>query len=115
MAIVTDKFGFTPKILVLNKEDFLAAIEQNPFPKAINEPKSLHLNFMTQIPVNPDYEKMELLRKNNEQFKIIDKVLYFHAPDGIGRSKLAANMEKLLDVSFTGRNWRTVTKIAEML
>jgi uncharacterized protein (DUF1697 family) len=37
-----------------------------------------------------------------------------HAPDGIGRSKLAANVEKLLGVSATSRNWRTVRKLIEM-
>jgi uncharacterized protein (DUF1697 family) len=41
-------------------------------------------------------------------------VFYLYAPDGIGISKLAANVERLLGVPMTDRNWRTVCKIREM-
>jgi uncharacterized protein (DUF1697 family) len=41
-------------------------------------------------------------------------VFYLHAPEGIGRSKLAANTEKVLGVATTGRNWRTVRKVMAM-
>jgi len=34
-----------------------------------------------------------------------------HAPEGIGRSRLAAGVESLLGVSATARNWRTVTQL----
>jgi len=36
------------------------------------------------------------------------------APDGIGRSKLAASVEKLLGVPATARNLRTASKLCEM-
>jgi len=39
---------------------------------------------------------------------------YLHAPEGVGRSKLAASSEKLLGVPMTDRNWRTVCKVMEM-
>jgi uncharacterized protein (DUF1697 family) len=42
------------------------------------------------------------------------RILYLHAPDGIGRSKLAANAATLLGVSMTSRNWRTVCQVMEM-
>jgi uncharacterized protein (DUF1697 family) len=41
-------------------------------------------------------------------------MFYLCAPEGIGRSKLAANAEKLLGVPMTDRNWATVRKIIEM-
>jgi uncharacterized protein (DUF1697 family) len=37
-----------------------------------------------------------------------------HAPDGIGRSRLAARVEQLLGVEATARNWRTVSKVAAL-
>ncbi|HVW02493.1 MAG TPA: hypothetical protein VHB77_19210 [Planctomycetaceae bacterium] len=39
---------------------------------------------------------------------------YLHTPDGIGRSKLAANAERHLAVAATARNSRTVEKLLEM-
>jgi uncharacterized protein (DUF1697 family) len=57
---------------------------------------------------------LEETRAPNERFVLQGKAFYLHAPDGIGRSKLAANVEKLLGVSATSRNWRTVRKLIEM-
>jgi uncharacterized protein (DUF1697 family) len=56
----------------------------------------------------------EINRKDNERFGLVRDLFFLHAPDGIGRSKLAANAEKLLGVSMTDRNWRTVSQVAEM-
>ncbi len=50
----------------------------------------------------------------SEAFVLTDKVFYLHVPDGIGRSKLAARAEKLLGVSVTARNLRSVTKISAL-
>jgi hypothetical protein len=38
-----------------------------------------------------------------------------YAPDGIGRSKLAAAVEKCLGVPATARNRRTIGKISDLL
>lgn len=54
------------------------------------------------------------IKKETERFDLKGKVFYLHTPEGIGRSKLAANAEKLLGVSMTSRNWRTVCKIVEV-
>jgi len=59
-------------------------------------------------------EMLESLRGERERFQLIDRVFYLHAPDGIGRSKLAANAERLLGVPMTDRNWRTVRALWDM-
>jgi len=108
-------FGFAPFILLLRPEEFEKILENNPFPKAENDPKTLHVGFLGSIPKEPNLIKLKSLRKENERFRLIGKAFYLYAPDGIGRSKLAANTEKLLGVSMTDRNWRTVNKIMEMV
>ena len=57
---------------------------------------------------------MNALKFDSEEIALIDNVFYLHAPDGIGRSKLAARVERLLGVGATARNWRIVPKIGEM-
>ena len=57
---------------------------------------------------------MNALKFDSEEIALIDNVFYLHGPDGIGRSKLAARVERLLGVGATARNWRTVSKIGEM-
>jgi uncharacterized protein (DUF1697 family) len=51
------------------------------------------------------------LKTENERYQLINKVFYLHAPDGIGRSKLAENVGKGWGVAITARNWRTVEKL----
>lgn len=64
--------------------------------------------------VSPNLEKLESLRTKSERFRLMGKVFYLRAPDGFGTSKLAAGSERLLGVSMTDRNWRTVGKIRDM-
>ena len=112
---VNKKRGFEPQVLLLKADDIQKAMMANPFPEAESEPNTLHLGFLASKPANPDLEKIESLKTKSERFVLKGSVFYLHAPDGIGRSKLAASAEKLLGVPMTDRNWRTVCKINDML
>ncbi len=79
-----------------------------------SEPKTLHLYFLAVTPERPDLDALERIKGERERFVLVDGVFYLHAPEGIGRSKLAANAEKLLGIPATARNWRTVGKVMEM-
>lgn len=52
-------------------------------------------------PPAPDLALLAALKTGRERFQLIDKVFYLHAPDGIGRSKLAEKVEKALSVATT--------------
>jgi uncharacterized protein (DUF1697 family) len=106
--------GFEPQVLLLTVSELEAAIAANPFPEAKTDPRGLHFGFLDSVPPGPDIKKLEALKTKTERFRLIDKVFYLYAPDGVGRSKLAANSEKLLGVSMTDRNGRTVCKIRDM-
>jgi len=41
-------------------------------------------------------------------------VLYFHAPEGFGTSKLPPVIDRTLGVVSTARNWNTVRKLMEL-
>lgn len=103
-----------PHIVLLELPEMERAIASNPFPEAEPEPKSLHLFFLSSTPQHPDLNALESIRQGGERFFLQGKVFYLHAPDGIGRSKLAARAEKALGVPLTARNWRSACKIMEM-
>src|SRR5688572_4572053 len=113
-AEIKKRRGFEPHVLLLGLEEIEKAITNNPFPEAEKDPKALHVGFLTSTPQKPDLKALERLRTNREQFHLIDDIFYLYAPEGIGRSKLAASTEKLLGVPLTDRNWGTVRKIMEM-
>lgn len=111
---VSKSHGFRPQVIVLNVRDIERAAAANPFPQAEAEPKSLHLFFLAEAPKNANLDSLNRIKADNEAFVLDGLVFYLHAPDGIGRSKLAASVEKFLGVDATGRNWRTVSKVLEI-
>jgi uncharacterized protein (DUF1697 family) len=113
-AAIEESHGFEPQVLLLEPEAVEKAVGSNPFPEAEQEPKTLHVYFLASSPERPDLDALERIKGDRERFVLEDGVFYLHAPDGIGRSKLAAHAEKLLGVPVTARNWRTVRKVMEM-
>lgn len=108
---IEDQHGFRPEVLILKLQDLQNAVEANPFPSAISDPRTLHFLFLTEPATHPDTDALDGLKSPTESYKITDHVFYLHAPDGIGRSKLAGKVEKHLGVAGTGRNYRTVVKL----
>ncbi len=110
-AAIRQSHGFAPYVLILNSQALQAALTANPFPEGEAEPKSLHLFFMDASPRVFDTGALDRLKAANERYQLIDQVFYLHAPDGIGRSKLAENAGKGWGVNITARNWRTVNEV----
>jgi uncharacterized protein (DUF1697 family) len=54
------------------------------------------------------------VKTTTERYQLVRQVFYLHAPDGLGKSKLAASVEKHLGVEATARNWRTVQRVLEL-
>lgn len=112
---IEKQHGFRPYILILDREQLLTAIESNPFPKAVSNPKTLHFYFLAEPATNADLKALDNAKIRTEKYKLVDRVFYLYAPDGVGRSKLAANAEKYLGVVATARNYRTVGKLLSMV
>lgn len=111
---VYENHDFTPQVLLLRLAELATTVANNPFPAAEEDHKTLHFYFLESAPPKPDMAALEAVKSEREQFELIDNVFYLHAPDGIGRSKLTAKVEKALGVAATARNWRTVSKLLEM-
>ena len=103
--------GFAPHVLVRDAVWLRGVVDRNPYPGAVEEPKTLHVYFLDAAPRSPDLEGIEGLRADEEASVLDGDAWYLHAPDGIGRSNLAAKAERLLGVPATARNWATVTAL----
>ena len=112
-AKILDAHGFDPKVLLLDLSDLRDAVDNNPFETKVG--KALHFFFLESVPKKPDFEKLTAVKTSTEKFELINNVFYLYAPDGIGRSKLAAKVEQCLGVPVTARNWNTVSKLVSMV
>lgn len=114
-AAVEAHFGMSPRILVMDAAALAAAVAANPFPAAESDHKTLHLYFLADTPTSPDWAGLDGVKSASEAYALIGRVFYLHAPEGIGRSKLAARAERLLGVEATARNWRTVQAVLALV
>ncbi len=114
-ASIESDFGFRPPVMVLTADEFRSIVAANPFQAIVSEPKLQHIMFMREPATKPNMQRMNEIAANGEEFLLAESAFYLHAPNGIGRSKLAAEAEKCLGVQATGRNWRTVCKIVSLL
>lgn len=109
--IIEGALGFRPAVMVLTKAQLITAFQNNPFEGFAGN--QVHFYFCQVDPL-PDQPRTDQLTAPSERHQLIDRVFYLHAPDGIGRSKLVANMDRCLGVAVTGRNLNTVNKLMAM-
>lgn len=112
--LIEKEFGFRPYVFVLSAADLKKAAGKNPYHP--EQGKDVHFFFCDQEPSVVDYSLLESLRSGSEEYQLIDQVFYLHAPDGIGRSKLAEKMGKAFkNITMTARNLNTVRKLLDMI
>ncbi len=109
---IQTKYGFKPHIILLQLSALESALDNNPYKK--NEGKTVHFYFLAAHPVEVNLDRLAQLRSATEDYEMSDAVFYLYAPDGIGRSKLAAAVEECMGVSVTARNLNTVNKLVTM-
>lgn len=108
-------FGFPIRVLVISASTLQIVQAGNPFAKNEQDPTKLLVTFLFDEPTKPALAKLEMTPKGRDRFAYVGRVLYLHCPDGYGKSKLAnPNIERLLNIECTTRNWRTVGELCGM-
>lgn len=111
-ALVKERHRFDPWVHVLTADALENTLSQNPYKEA--DPGSLHYFFLAKEPQTVDFAALDSLKAPSESYSLRERVLYLHAPDGIGKSRLATRVERSLGVETTARNGRTVIKVLEL-
>ena len=88
--------------------------EANPFPEAVDEPKTLHYGFIEKSTMVSDLDLLEDVRKPSERYELTDEVFCLHAPEGLERPKLAVSLGKAPGALVTSHSHRTVQKLIEL-
>jgi uncharacterized protein (DUF1697 family) len=111
---INDRFGFDCEVMVLELSDLRDALAANPFARATDDPKKLHLFFLAGPVAALDDAALQNAATKGEQYHLAGQVLYLFTPNGIGRSDLVAKLPRIVGVPMTGRNLRSCQKILEL-
>ena len=102
-------------VMVRTGDELAAVIAGNPFAE-VTDPKRLLVNFLEAQPAAGKIEALDPDEFAPERFEFGDRCMYQSLPNGVGRSKLAtAPWGRRLGVQGTGRNWRTVLALRDLL
>lgn len=102
--------GFAPEVFVRDAAEMAAAATDHPFAGA--EGKQVHVFFLRD-PVALDAALLAPLAAPGDAWSVAPGRVTLFLPGGIGRSKLAERLMRLLPPN-TARNLNTVAKLAEM-
>ncbi len=118
-AAFESAFGFPGRLMLIERAGYQSVIHACPYIEAAEaNPKSVHTYFLQAVPSAEAITalKVALARIDGatERFRIVDRALYLHAPDGFGKSKFAAKIQRTLQIPTTARNWRSLRKIQDL-
>jgi uncharacterized protein (DUF1697 family) len=112
---IAGEFGLSIAVMLRSPADLRKIVAGNPFLKDESDPKKLHVLFLDGRPTAKAKGELDLDRSPPDRFDLRGREVYLHLPNGSARTKLTIDyFERSLGASATGRNWKTVTKLAEL-
>lgn len=107
--------GRTVPVMVREQQDIERILAANPYQGEYESHKEMHVLFLKEE--MPPEKRRQLLDAAvlPERFAVAGREIYCHLPMGVADSLLGKSfIEKKLKVAVTGRNWRTVEKLARL-
>lgn len=111
---IKEAFGFDVDVMVRTQAELKKIVAANPFGDAISDPTKVHVVFTNEAVKPADLEAIDLAAFAPDELVGRGREIYLHLPNGAGRSKLAATLERRAKVAATARNWRTVTTLLDL-
>ena len=109
------KFGRPVPVMVRVQDAIERIVTANPFHGQFDDHRYMHVLFLKEEMPKDKLAQLKAAALPGEQYDAVGQELYCLMPDGVADSLLGTNfIEKKLKVSATGRNWRTVEKLAEL-
>jgi uncharacterized protein (DUF1697 family) len=108
---IADRFGVETTVILRTAKQLQAVLGAHPFGKDTSQ---TYVTFLVDKPTAAAVKAVHALEIAPDEARVIGRELYLRFPQGLGRSKTPARVDRALKVAGTNRNWRTVAKLAEL-
>ena len=114
---IESEFGLDVPVIVRTRAQWAKLAAANPFARAAREaPNRLQLLVSKRPPAADAADRLAARAQAGEQVAAAGGGVWIHFPEGVARSKLTPSaIDKAIGSPATGRNFRTVIKLKEML
>jgi uncharacterized protein (DUF1697 family) len=113
-------FGFPVKVILRTAIELEQILLNCPFSEdeiseaeASSQAESLYTALLEHEPLKENIERIDIYRSESDKYHILGRDVYLLFHNSIRNSKLANNLHRL-NVSTTVRNWKTLSKLAEL-
>lgn len=112
-AAIAAGTAVAPAVIVRTRSQLAKVVRDSPFLARGEDAAHLHVVF-TDGPAAPAAARLDLDAYAPEEAIAVGTELHLLLPNGMGRSKLAADLARQDGPVGTTRNWRTVTTLLSM-
>lgn len=115
-AQIAKRFGYRTPLVLRSADELADVIRSNPFVKPGAPEDNLHVLFLAGQPTTTCVETLDSHRSPPDSFAVCGREVYLQLPNGVAKSKLNnAYFDSKLVTMSTGRNWRTVNQLLELM
>lgn len=109
-------FGYRVPIVLRTVEEMTRVVLGNPFLKAGQPEKTLHVVFLADLPAAAAVRSLDPDRSPPDAFHVAQREIYLHLPNGAARTKLnSVYFDTRLSTIGTQRNWATTCKLLDLM
>jgi uncharacterized protein (DUF1697 family) len=107
---ISETFGLDVAVVLRTAKELADVLKRTPY----TDTEKVHVMFLNGAPSKAAFAKVDAGAFGSDEFRIGHKEIYLHLPNGVGQSKLPGALARQASPEATLRNWRTVTKLAEL-
>jgi uncharacterized protein (DUF1697 family) len=113
---IVSNFGFSADVILRTVEEMIAIVSGNPLLKEPGvDTTKFHVLFFSEAPSADAIKKLQSLTLSPDKVRHKGKEIYFYFPNGVSGSSIwKHNLDRVMSVSGTMRNWKTVNTLCEM-
>lgn len=113
---IEDRFGLQVPTICRSAEELGRIASNHPFSSLGLDDRMLHVAFLDREPEADIEALIDPTEYAPDRLQAAGREIYLAYPTGSGRSKLNHSLlERRIVVTVTARNWRTVTRLAEIV
>lgn len=112
---IEKKLGVKSRVTVLTAAELDVAVRGNPLLKVATHPSRLLVGVLASRDDRARLEPLARQKWRAERLALGERVCYLWCPDGVSKSRVLVEVEKVLGDGITSRNWGTIQKLQGLL
>ena len=110
-AAIEKRLGVRSRVTVLTAAELDVAVRGNSLVAVATHPSRLLVGVLATRDDRARLEPLARRRWRGERLALGERVCYLWCPDGVSKSRVLVEVEKVLGDGITSRNWGTIQKL----